>query len=273
MLLAVGVLLAGAGAARATLVIADYNDLSLGLQTGQFGGTGLSATDDWSGTSTIDVISGDLTAPAGTNYALTQSGPARSIRGTYSNTHNEGRQNTRDLALALTGDTVWFSFLVQNQGTKSHGGISFNTSSCYPANPRVETRGTSLYVNGTKVADGVFTEDVTALVLGRITVNDGDDNTWDIWVDPDVSGGESGLGATTATVDNSNYIDAAGITSLGNISHHEWGAAGDAIVDMVYLSGGPNGFADVTGVPEPASAVLLLLGLPLVIGRRRRRCR
>jgi len=261
LLLLFAVVAVSATRASATLVIADYNDLLIGVQQGQYGGTGFSATDDWSGTGTIYVISGDLTAPAGTNYALTQAGNARSIIGNW----NDGRRNPRDLATALTGDTVWFSFLVQNQTDNSRGGISFNGSGYVPQDPRVQTAGADLFVNGSTVATGVFTTGQTALVLGRIAVSDTGSDTWDIWVDPDVSGGPGGLGTTTASVVD-NYITSAGITRLGNISYHWPGTAGDqngAKLDMIYLSDGPNGFADVTGVviPEPSTLAIWALGL------------
>jgi len=252
VLLLAAVVAVSATPASATIVIADYNDLSLGAQQGQAGGTGLSGT--WGGTGTIDVISGDLTAPAGTGYALTQSGPARSIIGNA----NVGRQNIRSLASPLTGNTVWFSFLAQNQTNNSRGGISFNGSGYDPQSPLVMTQGTNLYVNGSPVASGVFTTGQTALVLGRVTVDDtpGGPDTWDIWVDPDVSRGAGGLGTPTSSTAE-NLIYSTGITDLGNISHHypgTWGEQNGAIVDMVYLSDGPYGFADVTGtVPVIAS--------------------
>jgi len=256
--------------AAPSYVAADYNDLSLGLQQTQFGGIGLSAADDWSGTGTIDVISGDLTAPAATNYALTQSGTPQSIIGDW----NEGRRNIRDLASALTDDTVWFSFLAENQAGDSRGGISFNGSGGSPQNPLVRTDGAHLFVNGSTVANDVFTTGQTALVLGRITVSDTGNDTWDIWVDPDVSGGESGLPAATATVVD-NTITAAGITRLGNISYHTGtgGVQNGAIIDMIRLSDGPNGFADVTGVPEPSTFLMSALGLLglLACSRRRKR--
>jgi len=251
VLLLAAVVAVSATPTSAALVIADYNDLSLGVQQGQSGGTGFSSA--WGGTGTIDVISGDLTAPAGTGYALVQSGPGRSIMGD----HSAARQNTRALTSALTGDTVWFSFLVENQvqsGTTngSRGGISFNQSGYSPGPPRVQTVGSSLWVNGSTVATNQFTAGQTALVLGRVTVDDapGGPDAWDVWVDPDVSNGPGGLGTPTASTFQ-DHIGAAGITRLGNVSYYYGSGTQGAKVDMVSLSDGPDAFADVTGTNPP----------------------
>jgi hypothetical protein len=230
----------------AVLVFADFNDLSPGIHAAQAGGTGFD-TPPWSGTGTIDVISGDLTAPASTNYSLTQSGNAHSIFGDY----KSARQNWRSLLTALTGDTVWFSFLVQNKADSSRGGISFNQSSWRVGSPRVQTTGKTLYIDGATGSGDVFTAGETALVVGRITVDDAGDDTFDVWVNPDVSGGEAGLGVVTGTRTGA-FFDATGITKISTPSY---ASGGGATLDMICLSDGPNGFADVTGKQLPAFAI------------------
>ncbi|MFP6866015.1 MAG: PEP-CTERM sorting domain-containing protein [Roseibacillus sp.] len=40
---------------------------------------------------------------------------------------------------------------------------------------------------------------------------------------------------------------------------------------MIYLSDGPEGFADVTGIPEPSALLLSTLGLLGLVGLRRRK--
>jgi len=221
------------------VIVADYNDLTGGGagQANQGGGTGLSG--NWTGTGTIDVFDEDLTAPVGTGYALTQSGNSRSIKGDYS----AARQNYRTLTTALTNNTVWFSFLLHNADATSGGGLGFNQSSWDPVNPLVRSQGSDLLLNGSTVASTVFTEDQTALVLGKITVQDSGNDTFEIWVDPDLSGGEAGLPAPTGTDSASDFFDSAGITNIANISYL------NAKLDMIYLSDGPDGFADVTGWP------------------------
>jgi hypothetical protein len=252
--------------AHATLIIADSNDLTLGGQNAQAGGTGFTGT--WTATGTIDVIGGDLSAPVSTGYALTQSGTAQSIRGD----HNAARQNHRALATALTGDTVWFSLLLQNQADTSRGGISFNGNTFSPSNPRIQSTGKTLFVNGSTASGDVFVAGQTALVLGRITVADVGNDTFEVWVNPDVSGGEAGLGIATGS-NTGAYFGAGGINRIGNISYGHNSNAG-AIVDMIYLSDGPNAFADVTGItaiPEPSTALLLGWGcLGLALMKRRR---
>jgi len=242
--------------AHASLIVADFNDLTGGgvNLSGQAGGTGFSG--NWTAHGSIDVVSGDLTAPGSTNYALTQSGTANSVYGNSADNY----AGHRALATALTGNTVWFSFLVDGDGN-SRAGITVNQADTTPLSPRLLVlNSTDLYLNGTTF-DDVLTAGDPALVLGRITVVDDGDDTWDVWFNPDVS---ESLGTPDATKTD-NYIGAAGITTIG-VSVYKGGS-----VDMLYVSDDADGFADVTGVPEPATMSVLVLGGVGMLLRRRRR--
>jgi hypothetical protein len=112
---------AAATALRAGTLIADFNDLTAGDLNGQAGGTGF-GPDVWTNNSAatpetfIDIIGGDLSAPAGTHYALAQSGTPQKVQNTNGTTSLE----TRVLQTPLTGTTIWFSFLI-NQPNASPG--------------------------------------------------------------------------------------------------------------------------------------------------------
>jgi tripartite-type tricarboxylate transporter receptor subunit TctC len=82
----------------------------------------------------------------------------------------------------------------------------------------VQTTGKTLYIDGGTGSGDVFTAGETALVVGRITVEDAGDDTFDVWMNPDVSGGEAGLGAVTRTRTGA-FFSAAGITTIAIISY------------------------------------------------------
>jgi len=110
--------------------------------------------------------------------------------------------------------------------------------------------------NFTRVA-GKFTLGETALVLGRLTVDDAANapDTLDVWVNPDVSGGIAGLGAPDLTR-VANVAGASGIFHLGNVSYASGGTIG-GIVDHIRISDGSDPLGDasrfttgVAGTPE-----------------------
>ena len=254
--------------AHASPVIADFNDLATGGLDGQAGGTGF--TGNWVG-SGATVIAGDMTAPASTGYALTQSGTAQKARVTSSSKTKQ----SRDLSTDLTGDTVWFSYLMQNSETKNARiGLTFNnTHRVFAYNQTTVGTGQHyLFLDKSTHSDNrnlwANSGQGTVLILGKITVDDTGDDIIDLWADPNVSSGEAGLGTVTLT-NTFDYFGAAGIT---NIALHGVGAS--SYIDNIHFSDGPDGFAAVTGVPtgvpEPSTSLLAIVGMLGLIARRRR---
>lgn len=265
----------------AAVVYADFNDNTLGALgsfsagAGQGGGSGFLGGDVWANTGTISVIAGDLSAPAGTNYALTQGGTAQSTQGTFTG----GRQTTRATATTMgTASGVWFSFLLNQPTNNSRGGITFNQNAAAPANLRIVATGTDLRIGlgATLQPPGggaTLTLATDTLVLGQLLIDAGGDETLNLWVNPDVSGGIAGLGAADASLTEQAAAVDGGINRVGVQSYSSDNQGG--IVDALVVSDAadPNqAFADVTGVtviPEPSSALLTLLAALGILKRRR----
>ena len=116
----------------APYVRVDFNDMSAGDVNGQAGGMGFTGTwttrvNEAEPTYHIDTVSGDLVAPASTNFRLTQSGTAQSLQGMNNNYTVD--KATRSLTTPLT-DTVWFSFLLE-PCDGGRGGIDLNSGTDY----------------------------------------------------------------------------------------------------------------------------------------------
>jgi len=150
--------------------IVDFNDATLGDLPGQSSGSG--TTGNWGGSNDIDVVAGDLVAPGSTNYAITQSGTAQSIQGPSG---SNSRKANIALSTALTGTTIWGSYLVNlNNNTSGRGGIQFNTSALSDTSaqdPRIFALGTSVqgWLDGSTGAEvtaaTAMTASATSLVL------------------------------------------------------------------------------------------------------------
>lgn len=248
---------------HAGTVIADFNDLAPGDLNGKTGGTGFAASP-WINNSAgiaetfIDVVAGDLAAPAGTNYALLQTGTPQGAQ----NTNGGTSLQTRTLATPLTGDTIWFSFLLNqptaspNVTTGSRGGICFNQATTLhdPGNPRIMGLGSQLTAwltgNNDVVVNNAFTAGTTAFVLGRILVSDAGNETLSMWLNPNVNA----LGTPTATHSGANWIGATGITT---VSVQSYGGSNGGIVDAFRISDDADAYSQVTGstIPDPVLAV------------------
>ncbi len=274
--LAAVTILATASFAEAAIVQAHFNDKTNAALLGQSaGGTGL--TGNWGGGSSNAVVgNGDLTAPAGTNFNLTQ--PTGNKRVEIGLTGAD-RQNRVDFATPLSG-TIWGTFLVNNNNG-GRAGIGINTAdsaSDFGTAPRLIVEGTNLVfitntenANNRTVATGVVPATGDSLILFKTVFAPGRSNiTIDAWANPDLlqplpAPHVSATSTHPQILNNDFYRVAAG-------GRRPTGNDPNSLVDFITLSDGPNAFQDVTGraflVPEPASCVLLGIGLVAFCGRR-----
>ena len=108
-------------AAQAGVVVADFNDMNLGAMRaadGQPADTGFGFSDPHWGLNTglVSIVSGDLTAPGGTNFGIDQSaGNAQSA----SNTVGSRARRTQARGIAPLTGTIWFSYLFSLDGPDS----------------------------------------------------------------------------------------------------------------------------------------------------------
>jgi len=255
-------------AATAAVVAANFNDLSAGNIQTQGGGSGMSGS--WGDTGTISVVTGDLTAPSSTNYAITQTGTAQSVQGG----HTEYRQSSRPLAAAMTG-TVWFSFLANNAASTSVSGITFNVSGFTSGTPRIGLTGDTFYagLNTYTASSATVTLGQTALILGRLGINSAGNETLEVWLNPDVANGIAGLGAATASFNEEAASINGGVSRIAIAAYRNATGSGGQM-DSILLSNAADqnlAFADVTGVlvPESSSLVLTIAGAGILFRRRR----
>lgn len=264
---------------KAGLVQIHFSDQANGALQGQpAGGAGLIGS--WGTGSANPVVgNGDLTAPAGTNFNLTQ--PDGGKRVEISLTGGD-RQNSVELEIPLSG-TIWGTFLVNNNnGGKA--GIGFNTThnQQFGTAPHLLVEGTDLvFITNTDtrtVAEGVVPTVGDSLILFKMVLDPGrTEVTIDAWINPDLlqvlpEPHVSAISTHSDVLNNDLYRIAVGGRRPSG------GSTSNSLVDFVTLSDGPNAFTDVTGrpfiapsvaasstvtetVPEPSTAVYVWLAI------------
>jgi sugar lactone lactonase YvrE len=273
-------------------VVADFNDHAAGLLAATLNtGAGFQPGGwDSGGSSVINVTAEDLSAPAATRYAITQTGDPRSIWGNNADPATM-RMATRLLATPLSGE-IWGSFLVSNGNATSRTGVVFNLtpSSSGAVSEDDATNVRWLYARGVTlvVRDGdgqeraavprVFTLGQTALVLFAY---DSAAQRLRVWVDPVLPDAVEDLDALTPTYDSGGAaatpLDLLGIDGelarIGILVNGGQSSAATAgKLDSLRLSSGPAGYAHVTGmfVPpvittQPAASTIVNRGAPATL--------
>jgi len=260
-----------AGAGSGQRVVVDFNDLKIGGMRsvdGQVAGTGTGFGEDFwvANTGVPRVVDGDLTAPATTHYAISQTGAGRSMEHT---SFSSDRLQARALKRVLTG-TVWFSFLLRVEDANDRLGIAFNRGTAFDnLGTRIQCVGGNLVVGSEGKLEQVanaFSLAATHLVVGRLSLGGGTvaKDKLAIWVNPVLLPGET-LG-TPVYNQEVNMLPQGGsaIESLHLVGYGATAISGrmDSVRMsdaswMIGLEGGKTGstaLAEITGVPayEPA---------------------
>jgi hypothetical protein len=244
-------------------------DIVLGLSVAtdlNAGGLDTGFASGWVGSNNLGIKdAADLTYDG---YFIKQTGTVERIY--FSNTASSDRQDSRPLAVALSGE-VWFSILVNVPAGGGFSGISFHSST--PSQPyfhseadvRVLLTPSQLVVDldggdppvasGTET--GTFAVATTHLILGQMNVVSGDD-TLNVWIDPVLNPSFSGAGNLPPANFSSTSIDFSDAISIVGVPGNK-GSATEVYMDAIRLGDTATAFGDVTGLSSLAPAGMLVI--------------
>ncbi|MEM6821121.1 MAG: PEP-CTERM sorting domain-containing protein [Verrucomicrobiota bacterium] len=244
------------------LIVENFNDYGSSSVPLTLGTSGSGWAGAWNHTGT------------GPNY--TQGGLTFSSSG-YSNAGNDSDLNdglasygsggannfaTRSFSTGLTG-TIWLSAVAEWTNPTAQVKLMLGSS----ANNFIGFFENSGFVgyDGTTNTTGSFSASITHLMLARIQIDaSGNNDSVEYWINPNLTGGEAGLGASDFSQNGSDVFGSS-LDGVG-LAFRRAGSTFDAL----RISNEVTGFSDVTAVPEPSTYILLVFGTVIVFIHVRR---
>ncbi len=259
-----------AGARAALLAYEGFNYPVGNLATNTPGGTGWGSNWTESGANTTKVITNslDYTGLAETGNKGSANFGANAYRlldvsggGTFGLAgYVDGNGD-----IGADGETLWFSFLIQDNQNAPGFGFRRDTNSVFYVS---DIQNTNLWDVGQQGGgqESLFatniastTSPATQMWLGKIVFASGND-TLSLWLNPTLAGGEAGLGAALVTASTNFAFDEVTFSFGGNsVSFIDEIQFGETAADIGLV------------IPEPSAVFLLGTGAGTLLLLRRRR--
>jgi len=183
---------------------------------------------------------------------------------------------------AITSGSIYFSFALRIDnvgaftGSETIAGLGIGTTTTFAPKINVISNSFQTYQIGIykgagtgsgALAPNLFSSSDTVFVVGRYTFNSGSttDDTCDLWLNPDSSTFGTGT-ADTPTIGGIG-VGAADMTQIDRFFWRTGGSASPVKKTVDELRIGYT-WADVTPVPEPGTAALLVLSIATLFGFR-----
>jgi hypothetical protein len=181
------------------------------------------------------------------------------------NNSQSGQIAYRSFAEPLTG-TIWISYLAHVDGgsgtaapdvlmwfnrsvnTQNYFGLRSTWVDATDQSLGYTTGAAIRYANDTSSYVGSYASGEVHLMLARLDITPGGNDTFDMWVNPDLTGGEGGLGTPVFSMSGSNAYG-NGLADVG-VSFSGF----ESMLDAIRVS---NGFNMVV-IPEPSTYAILL---------------
>lgn len=266
----------GASAAQSATIVEnfDYGDTSGNLSIPEPGrGTGTGGWGGgWFGDGSPDYVADRNLAYTASGYSNAGNGGGVAAQGGG----DAGSIASRLFESPITSGTVWISALAEISSNSGDALLWLRNDPHGPNANAVSIRGSVNTAGTGPVAylryggntntqtTETYALDTAHLLLAKVDVNyDGTSDRIQFWVNPNLTGGEAGLGAPLLMGEGADMMAAvAGVrVSFGNIG---------SALDAIRISNDADGFTQVTAVPEPASLAALGLAAGALLVRRRR---
>lgn len=251
-------------------MVVDYFDY--GPANGELGGQGAAASGwagSWIAPLSLASFGPDYRADVNLSYVADGYDGTANSAGTgmagYVKSTSPGYMTKRYFSTPATG-TVWLSAILNYSASGADLLIWIDPPESGTGDPPVfiGVRSGAAKMRYGSDLTGPAVSVGTHLLLAKMEVDPAGIDTVSLWIDPDLSAGEAGLGApgiVGSTLDK--FGDSISGVAFSCSEHKNLG------IDALRISADVDGFAQVTSVPEPMTLAMLAMSGLLVIRRRR----